>query len=236
MHSSPKNDPPCELQPIGRAESLTTKVQDALVELIIERVLVPGQHIVESEIARQLGVSRQPVREALRDLHVHGWVELRQGRGAFVHQPTETEISDILRVRNLLGTEAARVAATRATPEEVEQMRTTSKHGHRAQVAGDLRTAVQDDAHLHGLIAKASGNAFLFETHDKLSRRARWYLQPVVEQRGDVIWHEHDEIVEAISAGEAETAGALMAAHTDITLQLMIGAFADAGSGATSTR
>src|ERR1700721_41620 len=72
---------------------------EALMELIITRELRPGQHLVENELAAQLGVSRQPIREALQRLQSEGWVDLRPALGAFVHVPTDAEADELLGVR-----------------------------------------------------------------------------------------------------------------------------------------
>ena len=100
---------------LERPGPLRERVYEALLELITTRSLRPGQHLVESELARHLGVSRQPVREALQRLNTEGWVDLRPAQGAFVHEPTEDEADQLLTVRTLLEAEAARLAAPTPT-------------------------------------------------------------------------------------------------------------------------
>ena len=80
------------IRPVERPVPLRQSVYEALVELVIAGRLTPGQHLVETELARQLGVSRQPVREALHRLEAEGWVDLRPNQGAFVHVPTDKEV------------------------------------------------------------------------------------------------------------------------------------------------
>src|SRR6478752_3378368 len=96
---------------VARPTPLRQAVSDALAELIISGTLKSGQHLVESELAEQLGVSRQPVREALQRLHTDGWVDLRPAQGAFVHTPSEDEVDQLLGVRTVLETYSARLAA-----------------------------------------------------------------------------------------------------------------------------
>ena len=93
---------------LERPGPLRERVYEALLQLITTRALRPGQHLVESELAQHLGVSRQPVREALQRLNTDGWVDLRPAQGAFVHEPTEDEADQLLTVRTLLEAEAAR--------------------------------------------------------------------------------------------------------------------------------
>src|SRR3954452_12837597 len=84
---------------IERPAPLRQAVFDALVEMIITRELEPGQHLVEKDLAASLGVSRQPLREALQRMHAEGWVDLRPALGAFVHIPTESEADELLGAR-----------------------------------------------------------------------------------------------------------------------------------------
>src|ERR1700729_3837638 len=111
------------IRPVERPVPLRQSVYEALVELVIAGRLTPGQHLVETELARQLGVSRQPVREALHRLEAEGWIDLRPSQGAFVHVPTDSEVDQLLDVRELLEAETARLAALAATPEHVARLR-----------------------------------------------------------------------------------------------------------------
>ncbi|MDT7765980.1 MAG: hypothetical protein QOC63_5400, partial [Mycobacterium sp.] len=74
---------------VQRPAPLRQAVYEAIVELIVHGTLERGQHLVENELAEYLGVSRQPVREALQRLQADGWIELRPAQGAFVHIPSE---------------------------------------------------------------------------------------------------------------------------------------------------
>jgi len=214
----------CELQPIKRTESLATRVQNSLVELIIQRTLLPGQHIVETEVANQLGVSRQPVREALRSLTAHGWVDQFQGRGTFVHEPTEKEINDTLEFRVLLETEAARLAAELATPADIALLNSLAEEGLSAVERGDMVSAVQLDSAFHDKIAEMSGNSYLKDSLDRLSRRARWYLKPLVEERGGTSFEEHIAIAKLIAQQNGAAAAVHMRAHTGVSIELAFAA------------
>ncbi len=93
---------------LERPGPLRDRVHEALLELITTRALRPGWHLVEGELAAHLGVSRQPVREALQRLAAEGRVDLLPAQGAFVHEPTREETDQLPPVRTLLGAEAAR--------------------------------------------------------------------------------------------------------------------------------
>src|SRR5688572_599084 len=120
---------------VERPAPLRQAVYDALLELIVNRTLEPGQHLVEAELAEYLGVSRQPVREALQRLQTDGWVDLRPAQGAFVHTPTDEEADQLLAVRTLLEAESARLAAQGSTPEHVEHLRELQSAGEAALAA-----------------------------------------------------------------------------------------------------
>ena len=123
--------------PVERPAPLREAVYDALVEMIITAELQPGQHLVENDLAAQLGVSRQPVREALQRMQTEGWVDLRPALGAFVHIPTEDEADQLLAARTLLETESARLAAEHATPEQLEHLWELHRSGEAALAADD---------------------------------------------------------------------------------------------------
>ena len=98
------------IRPLQRPVPLRQSVYDALIDLIVGGELPPGQHMVETDLARQLGVSRQPIREALHRMEAEGWVDLRPSQGAFVHVPTDSEVDELLDVRALLEAETARLS------------------------------------------------------------------------------------------------------------------------------
>src|ERR1700685_3692051 len=87
---------PGPIRPVARPVPLRQSVYEALVELIVAGPPRPGQHLVESELARQLGVSRQPVREALHRLEAEGWIDLRTSQGAFGHVATDSAVHQLL--------------------------------------------------------------------------------------------------------------------------------------------
>ncbi|MCM1966667.1 GntR family transcriptional regulator [Streptomyces sp. G1] len=202
---------------LERPGPLRDRVYGALLELITTRALQPGQHLVESELAGHLGVSRQPVREALQRLSTEGWVDLRPAQGAFVHEPTEEEADQLLTVRTLLEAEAARLAAAHAGAEAVATLEELCAQGERAVAADDVDTAVATNARLHAKIMELAGNAVLAELAAQVDRRVRWYYTPVARQRGHQSWVEHRELIAAIADRDGEAATAIMRAHTEHT-------------------
>ncbi|MDT0547861.1 MULTISPECIES: GntR family transcriptional regulator [Streptomyces] len=202
---------------LERPGPLRERVYEALLELITTRALRPGQHLVESELAGHLGVSRQPVREALQRLNTEGWVDLRPAQGAFVHEPTEDEADQLLTVRTLLEAEAARLAAASAGPSGVEALEELCAKGERAVLADDVDGAVAANAEFHAKVMELAGNAVLAELAAQVDRRVRWYYTPVARQRGKQSWIEHRELIAAISGGDERRATDVMRAHTEHT-------------------
>lgn len=204
-------------QPLERPVPLRQAVYEAIVEMIISRALEPGEHIVESDLAAQLGVSRQPVREALQRLQNEGWVDLRAGLGAFVHVPTDVEADQLLSVRTLLETESARLAAKAANPARIERLWELQRAGEEALTRNDQDELVAANANLHAYIMEVSGNAVLAELISMVDRRVRWYYAPIARSRGGEAWEEHAALIDAIASRNGRRAADLMRRHTERT-------------------
>jgi len=202
---------------LERPGPLRDRVYEALLELITTRALQPGRHLVESELAGHLGVSRQPVREALQRLSTEGWVDLRPAQGAFVHEPTEEEADQLLTVRSLLEAEAARLAAAHAGSAAVAALEELCAEGERAVAADDVDGAVAMNARLHAKIMELAGNKVLAELAAQVDRRVRWYYTPVARQRGRQSWVEHRELIAAIADRDEQRAIEAMRTHTEQT-------------------
>ncbi|WJV45219.1 GntR family transcriptional regulator [Streptomyces flavofungini] len=202
---------------LERPGPLRERVYEALLELITTRALRPGQHLVESELAGHLGVSRQPVREALQRLNTEGWVDLRPAQGAFVHEPTEEEADQLLTVRTLLEAEAARLAAANAGSAGIAALEELCAKGESAVADGDVDLVVATNAAFHAKVMELAGNAVLAELAGQVDRRVRWYYTPVARQRGSQSWIEHRELIAAIAARDESRATEVMRAHTEHT-------------------
>jgi DNA-binding GntR family transcriptional regulator len=205
------------IKPVQRPAPLRQSVYDALIDLIVSGDLRPGQHLVETDIARQLGVSRQPIREALHRMEAEGWVDLRPSQGAFVHVPTDSEVDDLLDVRELLEIETTRRAARRADDDGVARLRDICQTGMAAAKADDVSGAVAANNAFHAEIAALAGNAVLADLDSIVSRRVQWYYRLVAPARGEDSWAEHAEQIEAIEAHDEDRAQALAREHTEQT-------------------
>ncbi|WP_199550758.1 GntR family transcriptional regulator [Streptomyces sp. N35] len=202
---------------LERPGPLRERVYVALLELITTRSLRPGQHLVESELAGHLGVSRQPVREALQRLNTEGWVDLRPAQGAFVHEPTEEEADQLLTVRTLLEAEAARLAAANAGSAGIAALEALCEKGEQAVADGEVDLVVATNAEFHAKVMQLAGNLVLSELAARVDQRVRWYYTPVARQRGKQSWIEHRELIAAISDRDEQRATQVMRAHTEHT-------------------
>jgi DNA-binding GntR family transcriptional regulator len=192
-------------------------VFDAIAEMVIRRELEPGQHLSEADLAQTLGVSRQPIREALQQLQTEGWVNLRPGQGAFVHVPTPKETDDLLAVRVALEAESAREAALTRADADIAKLWTLWQHGTEVAAKGDREAMVAANADLHAYIMSIGGNAVLAELGRVVDRRVRWHYTPIAVVRGAQSWAEHAELIHAIAEGDADKAASIMREHTGRT-------------------
>lgn len=199
------------------APPLRERVRERIERMIIDGTYLPGQHLVETELANRLGVSRGPIREALHLLQLQGWIDLRPRQGAFVHQPSPDEIDQFFEVRALLEGEAAALAAGRATPDVVEAMYRQIETARRQIDLQDETALVQGNALFHGYVYRLAGNKVLQELIELLDKRIRWFFSPVTLERAVNAWTEHEELVGAIADGDSKRAAQIIREHTDRT-------------------
>ena len=140
MVAGPRTEP--DPEPIAR-QVLSARVKDRILQWILEGELAPGSRIVETRVARRLGTSQAPVREALRDLALLGFVEIRPYQGSRVRQPSAGELREAIVVRGELEALAGRLAAPRMTEECLERLE--------ALMAGMAESARRGDPHEQAL-------------------------------------------------------------------------------------
>jgi DNA-binding GntR family transcriptional regulator len=204
---------PLEARPI-HALPLREHVYQHLQEMLIERTLAPGDHLVEERLATRLGVSRGPVREALQRLHRDGWVTLRPRYGAFVNQPTLQQVHEFFEARSLLESAAAALAAQRCTSADAAALLRICDEADE-----DLRRAVPPQqmaahtARFHLLILESARNHLLLEFGRQLSHRSRWFFAPLVATLAPRAWIEHRRVAELIAGGHADEAARAMRGH-----------------------
>lgn len=204
---------------VQRIEKVTLLDQVAghLRELILNGDLAPGAHLREVELARQLGVSRGSLREALIKLEGEGLVASSPGRGTFVAQLQENDIEEIYGLRLLLEKEAVRLATQRLTPAEAEALRELADAVFAAGAAGDIPAVLRQNQEFHSTIWRLSGNRRLAGLLDTLYSQARVYLAFTIHYQDRELRRrtdeQHRQIVMAMAAGDAAGALTIMEAH-----------------------
>jgi len=195
--------------------SATSFICAAIRSRIIHGDYEPGQRLVEDNLAQEYGVSRIPVREALRVLESEGFIRVKPYSGTFVGELSAGEANDLLEVRRALEPMAAAKAAANATPEQLAELQQIVADGLRA-----LKEKRHDDlselnGRFHELLAVASGNTSLAQLIGQLRDKIDWVYSVNVRRRAKDSWHEHATIVEAIAAGDAELAEDTVRRHID---------------------
>ena len=173
----------------------------------------PGSRLVESELAERLGVSRTPVREALQRRETQGMLT-RDGRSLIVASLDHNQLAELYTVRAELEGLAARLAARHATAEEVRVLRDMTLED-RKLLGGDPRALSRANKRFHKLIHLASHNRFLVQQLDLVHRSMALMATTsfAAEGRDEVALAEHDQIAEAIAAGDGDAAYAALKSH-----------------------
>lgn len=196
----------------GDSQKLSVVAYLALLDMILRGTLAAGELVTERQIAVRLGMSRTPVREAVRRLEGEGTLE-RQRSGALVVRPySMEEFLHALAVRRLLEGEAARLAAGKIGPQMLDAAR---ERMERLRTSGLSESGRQDDRDFHAAIAAASGNPVLAAAIGDLRKRTAMFRLGRLPERIDQVCDEHLAIVDALASGDGEAARAAMQAHLD---------------------
>ena len=185
---------------------LRDQVLEALRNAIINGDFPPGQRLTEDRLAEAFGVSRNPVREALRVAETEGFVVILPRRGAVVASPSATAVADIFAVRERLEPLAARMAAERADAAGVAGLRAMLEQARLATEGGDLARVAELNSALHLRILHLSGNPWLTATATSLYRHVQWVFRLGAARRAPHSWQEHIALVDAIESGDPDEA------------------------------
>jgi DNA-binding GntR family transcriptional regulator len=203
------------MEALPKPTSVLDAVYVALRDSICDGNLTPGERITQDEIADRLGVSRQPVGQALILLKSQGFVT-EAGRRGLVVAPLGTDmVRDIYEIRSSLDELAARLATRRSRPDELARGDEILEHGKGLVAAGDVRELVKADMAFHGFIYGISGNPLIRQALAAHWQQLRRVMAGVIEQGSyrEVLWTEHEAILDAIRDGAAERAAALSRRH-----------------------
>lgn len=195
--------------------SLCEQVFSRLADEIVLGQLAPGTHLDEQAIARRCGVSRTPVREALKQLAATGLANYRPHRGSVVHSMTPADLDLMFEAIAELESSCARYAAQRMTPGEQQALSSCLAQCRQAAQDHDMERYDSANRQLHALIFGGAHNPFLQETTAALRHRVMPFRRGQFVQRERLAQSlaEHSRVVDAILARDAEAAGREMRHH-----------------------
>ncbi|MFB9838390.1 GntR family transcriptional regulator [Actinoallomurus acaciae] len=198
-----------------------------LRRLILQGEFMPGERLVEDRLAVRLGVSRNPVREAIRVLAAEGFVEVTPRRGAAVARLSPDEAEELFDVRVALEGLSARLSARKATPDTADRLRAVLECAGLAVDEGRLGDVADLNTAFHTTVADLAGNAYLSLVVGPLLRRAQWLFQQTARHRAPHSWTEHLSLYEAIAAGDERAAEARAIAHVEAARRSYLAALAE---------
>lgn len=202
---------------------LHEQAADRLRTLIVRGELLPGQSLGEADLSNALGISRTPLREALKQLATEGLVELRLNRSAVVAPFRREELMELFEAVAGIERCAAELAAERMEPRDVERLEALQDKIEWHRGRGELRDYFETNQQIHSAIVDFARNAVLKATHDVLlarAERARFFGLSVLG-RWDESVREHQDILSALKAGNAARAGQLLGHHVRRTGEIV---------------
>ena len=188
-----------------------------LREAILKGELKPGERLMELQLAAKLGVSRTPIREAIRMLEQEGLAVTIPRKGAEVAKMTEKDMEDVLQIRDALDELAATISCVQISGEELSHLRETMYEFEKSTKTGDVKRIAEADVQFHDIIYKATGNPklviLLNNLREQMYRYRVEYLKD--EKNYPMLVKEHCEIVEGLSNKDKEKLTAAMHKHVE---------------------
>lgn len=199
---------------LGASHSpLFALVTDKLRERILKGEYEPGERLVENKLSAELGVSRIPVREALRALASEGLVLIEPRRGASVARLSPDIVREMVEVRATLEGLNAKLAAQRRDPELVAELQAVLDQGMDAAAQGRADELLSLNSRFHEVLGTIAANSVLQEMMRSLRERTAVLFGPANARRARQNWEEHAQILQAVIAGDADLAALLAARH-----------------------
>jgi DNA-binding GntR family transcriptional regulator len=206
------------LKPLGEA------AYEALRDAIMTKRFLPGERLMETELADEMGISRTPVREAMRRLEADGYVVIIPRKGSYVAGFSMKDVMDVFEIRTALEMLAAQRAAERATEEELDALKQAvsdmSNTGN-----GDLLTTVDSDARFHSLIYQMSKNNRLISLIHDLREQIHRFRSASLSDPGrlKLAVREHQKVLEAIVSRDPDKAAKAIQKHMEKAQKALIG-------------
>ena len=189
-------------------QPLREAVCETLREAIRTGVLEPGERLMEVQLADELGISRTPVREAIRKLEQEGYVIMMPRRGTYVSDVSVSDIKEIFEIRSALESLATGLAARRIEPTELEYLKKLLTEIERHIDNNDIEKIVETDIRFHGVLYQVSRNERLVGIIQNLKEQLARFRTLSMSYPGRLLetLEEHRDMVEAIAEGDASAA------------------------------
>jgi DNA-binding GntR family transcriptional regulator len=195
---------------------LREDIRDRLIEDILSGRRAPGDRLIETRIAQEYGVSQAPVREALRDLEMFGFIVSVPFKGAIVRQSSVEDMVQIYPIRAVLEGLAARDAATRMDAATLRRLEKVLETMRKAAARGDTRAAVEADFAFHLVVVEASGNWLLKQFWERMRLATTTFLTVSKSHHSlSEIAERHGPVIDALRKGDPDEAERAMRRHIE---------------------
>ena len=196
--------------------SLTEQTETSVREGIITGRYAPGDRLRERELSEDLGVSRVPVREALRNLEFQGFVTILPRRGAIVRVMTAQDVTELFDLRSALEPLAASTAALRYSEGYAhEGLDRAMDNAQTATESADAQTILLANSEFHTELVSAARHQMLADAMAPVLARTRWLFAQTADRSANLQMHEHHQIYDSIRSGHPQLASAYMLAHVE---------------------
>ena len=192
-------------------------VFNTLRQAILRGELKPGERLMEIQLANKLGVSRTPIREAIRKLELEGLVLMIPRKGAEVAEITEKSLRDVLEVRRALEELAVELVCEKITEEQIQDLKDAAEEFKESLESGDITRIAEADVKFHDVIYMATDNQKLIQLLNNLREQMYRYRVEYLK-RSDFhqqLIDEHEEIIETIESGQKDRAVQVVCQHVD---------------------
>ncbi|MEF9840371.1 MAG: GntR family transcriptional regulator [Lachnospiraceae bacterium] len=199
-------------------------VFNTLRQAILRGELKPGERLMEIQLANKLGVSRTPIREAIRKLELEGLVLMIPRKGAEVAEITEKNLRDVLEVRRALEELAVRIACEKITEEQIKQLKETAENLQNTLDSKDVTKIAEADVKFHDIIYFATDNQRLIQLLNNLAEQMYRYRVEYLKRENfyENVVAEHKDLIQTIEARQQDMAAQVICRHIDNQVEAVI--------------
>jgi len=203
------------MESLTAPKTLVDQAYDVILDAICTGTLKPGERLTQNDVAQRLNVSRQPIHNVLLTLKAQGFLR-EAGRRGLAVAPLDPKLFEaIYQFRSAVEPLAVRLAIPRLRPESIACARNLIAQGHAATTSNDSRSLVRADMEFHSVIYELSGNSLILQTMQLNWQHLRRAMGEVLRlpKLSHRVWQEHNAILEAMIAGNADKAAGLIHDH-----------------------